>query len=119
MILQKNYGEPETEDILRLLNNSAEDFRKPAPDFNGSLTNARAALQTLATSISRSHNATRPAGFDETKWGQIIAHLRTSGVISEKEEKGLAGVFTFVSMCDYLQQEGLLSADVHSETPAA
>ena len=41
--------------------------------------------------------APRPPGFDETKWGQVAAHLRTSGVISLEEEKGLVGVFTFVS----------------------
>jgi hypothetical protein len=94
--LQKS-GLPDADDILQRLNSSAEDFRRTPPDLNGALTNARVALQTLGTSISSQHAATRPAGFDETKWGQIVNHLRTAGVITIEEEKGLAGVFGFVS----------------------
>ena len=90
-------GLPDADDILQRLNSSAEDFRRAPPDLNGALTNARVALQTLGTSISSQHAATRPAGFDETKWGQIVNHLRTAGVITTEEEKGLAGVFGFVS----------------------
>ena len=39
----------EAADIVRCIENSAEDFRKTPPDFVGCLTNARVALQTLAT----------------------------------------------------------------------
>lgn len=90
-------GLPDANDILQRLNSSAEDFRRAPPDLNGALTNARVAFQTLGTSISFQHAATRPAGFDETKWGQVLTHLRTAGVITIEEEKGLAGVFGFVS----------------------
>lgn len=90
-------GLMEAEDIITRLNNSAEDFRRAAPDLNGALTNARVALQTLATAISRANAISRPGGFDESKWGQVAAHLRTSGLITQGEEIGLAGVFTFVS----------------------
>jgi hypothetical protein len=41
--------------------------------------------------------ASRPPGFQKTNWGQVAAHLRTPDVISQEEEKGLVGVFTFVS----------------------
>src|SRR5205807_1790196 len=71
--------------------------KRANPDLNGALTNALVALQALATGISRVHRASRRAGFDESKWGQVIAHLRTSGLITEQEERGLGGVFTFVS----------------------
>jgi hypothetical protein len=47
--------------------------------------------------LAAQHAATRAAGFDETKWGQVVSHLRTAGVITIEEEKGLAGVFGFVS----------------------
>ncbi len=87
----------EAEDIIQCLNMSADNFRRTPPDFNGSLTNARVALQTLVTAISRVNSASRSGGFDETKWGQVLAHLRTSGVVTDEEEKGIGGVFTFVS----------------------
>jgi uncharacterized membrane protein len=90
-------GLPDAENILRRLDSSAEDFRRTPADLNGSLTNARVALQTLGTNISAQHAVSRPAGFDETKWGQVVAHLRTAGVITMEEEKGIAGVFGFVS----------------------
>jgi hypothetical protein len=83
-------------DIVRMMNSSAEDFRRAEPDFNGCLNNARVALQALATAISRTR-ADRPPGLDETKWGQVLAHLRTTGFITNEEERGLAGVFAFVS----------------------
>jgi len=84
-------------EVVRLLLNSAEDFRRSPADLNGALTNARVALQTLATEISRQHQASRPRGFDESKWGQVVTHLRTADVVTQEEEKGVAGVFTFVS----------------------
>ena len=88
---------PDQEEIVRTLNNSAEAFRKTPPDYNGCLSNARVALQTLATNIAKHRQATRAGSFDESKWGQVLAYLRTSGLISEQEEQGLSGVFTFVS----------------------
>ena len=88
---------PNANDVVRLLSNSADDFRRTPADLNGALTNARIALQTLGSDISRQHSGSRTPGFDETKWGQVAAHLRMAGVITQEEEKGIAGVFTFVS----------------------
>jgi hypothetical protein len=34
---------------------------------------------------------------DSTKWGAMIMHLRMCGLITLEEERGLAGVYTFVS----------------------
>lgn len=93
----KKSGLPDQEEMVRMLNNSAEAFRKTPPDYNGCLSNARVALQTLATNIAKHRQATRTGLFDESKWGQVLAYLRTSGLISEQEEQGLSGVFTFVS----------------------
>ena len=79
------------------MENSATAFRRSPPDYNGCLSNARVALQTLATAIANVRTTTHPGSFDETKWGQILAYLRTSGLITKSEEEGLAGVSSFVS----------------------
>jgi len=86
---------PETEEVCRVLGNSADAFIQS--DFNGCLTNARVALQTLATSIAKARQVTCPGNFDSTKWGQIVDYLRTSNFITSKEEEGLTGVFSFIS----------------------
>lgn len=85
------------EEIVRLLNNSTDDFRKNPPDYNGCMNNARVALQTIATAIAEIRMANTGSNLDLSKWGQIIAFLRASGFVSEKEEEGLTGVFSFVS----------------------
>jgi hypothetical protein len=87
---------PDAQAVQAALDQSADAFRRQPPDFNASLTNARLALQTLATSIA-TRRAGGAVGFDPSKWGQVVANLRTSGFITEAEEKGLAGVFSFVS----------------------
>ena len=88
---------PEAEDILRIMESSAEAFRQVPPDYNACLNNARVALETLARAIARARLGSRPAPFDETKWGQVLAYLRTSSLITHKEEGGLSGVYSFVS----------------------
>src|SRR5438132_11716431 len=90
-------GLPDQEAIVLTLNNSAEAFRRATPDYNGCLSNARVALQTLATNIAKQRRATHAGSFDQNTWGQVLAYLRTSCLINEQEEKGLSGVFTFVS----------------------
>ncbi|RWD51629.1 MAG: hypothetical protein EOS75_31445 [Mesorhizobium sp.] len=88
-------GLAKAEDILSVLDGSADAFRRG--DHNGCLNNARVAIQTLATAIANARVATHPGSFDATKWGQVIAFLRTSSFITKQQEEGLAGVFSFVS----------------------
>jgi hypothetical protein len=64
--------------------------------MNACLNDARIALQTLVTAISR-RRPERPAGLDETRWGQVLAHLRTSRFVNETEEQLIGKVFSFVS----------------------
>ncbi len=90
-------GLPCAQAVIRSLEESAQSFRRSPPDFNATLTNARVALQTLATAISDTFDSTRTGGFDRTKWGKVVEHLRTAEFISREQEKGLAGVFAFVS----------------------
>jgi hypothetical protein len=87
----------EADEILRTLNNSADPFRKVPPDYNACLADARVALQTLTTAIAKARRVTHPGSFDETKWGQVLAYLRVSSSITQPEEEGIAGVFSFVS----------------------
>jgi hypothetical protein len=85
----------EAEEISRVLDASAASFR--GGDFNGCLTNARVALQTLATAIAKARRGSHPGNFDEAKWGEVVAYLRKSAFIKKHEEKGLTGVFSFLS----------------------
>ena len=86
-------GLPDTGEIARLLDSSATAFRER--EFNACLTNARVALQTLATSVALAGND--QGAFDARMWGQVAAYLRTSGIITHDEEQGLTGVFSFLS----------------------
>ena len=82
-------------DIARVIENSADAFLRG--DFNGCLGNARVALQSLATSIAQHRQANHPRSLDKSKWGQVAAYLRVSGFITEQQEAGLTGVFSFAS----------------------
>ena len=90
-------GLPQADEIIRILDNSTVAFRGVPPDINACLTEARIALQTIATSIANERQRSYPGDYDESKWGQVLAYIRTSGLITTQEEKGLAGVFGFVS----------------------
>ena len=83
--------------ITQLLEKSADAFRRIPPDYNGCLTNARVALQTTATAIASAWQEKHPGTYDHTKWGEVLTYLRRSSFVTEAEEKGLAGVFGFVS----------------------
>ena len=90
-------GLDKAEEIVKTLENSAEAFRRNPPNYNSCLSEARVALQTLATGIADSRQRSRPRPFNRNKWGEVIAYLRVSGLITNEEEEGLAGVFKFVS----------------------
>ncbi len=90
-------GLPKAGDVIKKLGDSVEAFRASTPNYNASLNDARVALQTLATDIANVRVSAHPGTFDSAKWGSVIAYLRTSGFITEEEERGLVGVFGFVS----------------------
>lgn len=87
---------PSREEIVRKVQDSAQAFRNAPPDYNAALTNARVALEVLARDIAADVGDARgePA---PSKWGDVLTYLRTRDEISPEEEKGLAGVYTFVS----------------------
>ena len=82
-------------DILQVLDDSANAFIRG--DNNGCLNSARVSLQTLATSIAQARLSNHPADFDSSKWGEVVAYLRRSNFITQQHERGLTGVFSFVS----------------------
>ncbi len=88
-------GLPDTDEIARVVENSANSFRRG--DFNACLSSARVALQFLATAIAIQRQTSIPGTFDPNKWGQIAAYLRKSEFITDQQEAGLTGVFSFAS----------------------
>lgn len=95
----KASGAPRAEEIITKINDSAEAFRATPPDYNASLVNARIALETLASDVAAdvSSQIRNPAAYNPSKWGEVLSFLRSNGEITLEEEKGLAGVFGFLS----------------------
>lgn len=95
----QNSGAPRAQEIIAKINDSASAFRAAPPDYNASLVNVRVALETLAGDIA-AHVASQrqaSAAYNPSKWGDVLSFLRSSGEITPEEEKGLAGVFGFLS----------------------
>lgn len=95
----RNSGAPRAQDIIAKINDSAESFRTTPPDYNASLVNARVALETLAGDVAAdvASRQVGPATYNPSKWGEVLAFLRNKGEITVEEERGLAGVFGFLS----------------------
>jgi hypothetical protein len=81
--------------VIQSVKASADDFVKAQPDYNGSLTNIRIALETLVREIAleKGFTGTRP----DKMWGSSLGHLKTSGFIDQKDENALSSVFSFIS----------------------
>jgi hypothetical protein len=90
-------GLPSAAGITSLLEQSANAFRQVPPDYNASLSNARAALQTLVKEIALARQQTKGGSFQADKWAQTLTYLRTSGLITPAEEGLIASVYTFTS----------------------
>lgn len=87
-----------TEAIVQEITKSAEAFRNSTPDYNACLTHARVALHHLADAIASSLQADADNDdFDHERWGEVLRYLRQQGFVTEQEERGLAGVYTFIS----------------------
>ncbi|MES2251381.1 MAG: hypothetical protein V4645_29205 [Pseudomonadota bacterium] len=92
-------GTPRTQEIIGKIGDSAQAFRATPPDYNAALVNARVALETLAVDVAAdvASRLPSPATYNVSKWGEVLAFLRSSGEVTVEEEKGLAGVFGFLS----------------------
>lgn len=67
------------------------------PNYNACLNDIRVALETLARAIAATRQADGTPPYDQTKWGLTINFLRQVEFITNEEEKGLVGVYGFVS----------------------
>ena len=81
--------------IIRSVKASADDFVKAQPDYNGSLTNIRIALETLVREIALEKGFTTAR--TGNTWGPSLGYLKTNAFIDQKDENALASVFTFIS----------------------
>ena len=88
---------PSVAQVIQKLDDSANAFRSSNPNYNACLNDACVGLQTLATEIAQARSQEHPGSFDVKKWGSIISYLRASAFITVEEERGLTGVFGFVS----------------------
>ncbi|GLE67586.1 hypothetical protein VYN29_15675 [Pseudomonas aeruginosa] len=95
----QNSGAPRAQEIIAKINDSASAFRATPPDYNASLVNVRVALETLAGDVAADVASRSPdhATYNTSKWGEVLSFLRISGEITTEEERGLAGVFGFLS----------------------
>jgi hypothetical protein len=99
IIALNNSGLPRSQEIISRINASTASFRNSPPDYNAALTNARVALETLAVDIAAEIAIqTSPSpSYNTSKWGEIIGFLKCANYITSEEEKGLAGVYGFIS----------------------
>lgn len=90
-------GLPSADGVIGLLEQSANAFRQSPPNYNACLSNARAALQTLATEIAQARQKKAGGAFQADKWGQVLVYLRTSGLLTKTAEDLASNVYTFIS----------------------
>lgn len=93
----KASGLSEAETIAKKINDSSESFRSSPPNYNACLNDIRVALETLARSIAETRQGDGTPSYEHTKWGSTVSFLRQVEFITHEEEKGLAGVYGFVS----------------------
>lgn len=90
-------GLSRSDEIVCKINKSSDLFRATPPNFNACLNDMRVGLETLANSIAEARvNSTTPP-YDSSKWGAVIAFLKTIDFITVEEERGLVGVYGFIS----------------------
>ena len=90
-------GAPRSEQTIQLIEASTQAFRASPPDYNAALTNARVALETIAGDVAGAISSPNSSSYNPAKWGEVLGHLRKGSEVSVEEEKGLAGVFGFLS----------------------
>jgi hypothetical protein len=89
---------PSRQDVVALMEQSANDFRKQPPDFNGSLISARVSLETIVKDMAILWSTSIPMPGDPTKFGANVAYLEHQVRFLAKEEvQGITGVYSFVS----------------------
>ncbi|KLE05431.1 hypothetical protein [Aliarcobacter butzleri] len=78
------------EDVKRLINESAEAFKRI--DYNQCLSKSRIALETLVRTIA----IDKYANTNDT-WGSALSNLKTNSFLTQVEEDLLAKTYSFLS----------------------
>lgn len=76
---------------------SAKNFVAAPPDFNGSVTKVRIALETVARRAAMAIAKKKGGTYPNDSWGNALQFLRAANVIEPQEEEILARVYTFIS----------------------
>ena len=84
-------------EVRRLISDAANDFVASPPDFNGSNTKVRIALETLVKRIAIELGGSGALGTGRNKWGVALSILRTHSLIDVQTEQTIAGVYTLIS----------------------
>jgi hypothetical protein len=83
--------------IKAAVENSSKDFVAVPPDFNGSTTKVRIALETVGRRGAAAIAKKMGGRYPEDSWGKALQFLKATGVIEPQEEEILARVYTFIS----------------------
>ncbi|QLQ03880.1 MAG: hypothetical protein HZY77_14970 [Thiobacillus sp.] len=83
--------------VIDKINDSAESFRKGPANHNSCLNDIRVALESLAAAIAESISTCDAPSYDPKKWGSVVTYLKSLEFITPEEERGLVGVYGFVS----------------------
>jgi hypothetical protein len=85
-------------EVRRLLRESYEGISATPPDFNGSTTKARIALETIARRSAATIATARGRDVPNDTWGAALAFLHAEMVLTKAEEEALAKVYTLISL---------------------
>jgi hypothetical protein len=84
-------------EVRRLLRESHDDISAAPPDYNGSTTKARIALETIARRGAANLGTRHGRSPTQDSWGAALHFLKAEGVITQVEEDALAKVYTLIS----------------------
>lgn len=83
--------------IKTAVENSSKDFIAQPPDYNGSTTKVRIALETVARRAAAAIAAKTDGNYPDYTWGKALQFLCSAEVIERQEEEILVRVYTFIS----------------------
>lgn len=83
-LVQKN-------EIIKLINESAEAFKRSPSDYNQCLSKVRISLETLVKNITIILTG------NDLGWGSSLSALKKFGFIEQKEEDALSSTYTYAS----------------------
>ena len=90
-------GLGDSEEIIRLLKNSKDDFINPSPDYNACLINIRTPLESLVKAIAEKTNQDRGDGRQLGSWGSSLSYLRSVDFVNSKDEALLSSTYSLLS----------------------